>query len=151
MTVDETTNERNSDETDGIDTPKIVMAEHQQLSELLAQLGLSLGESFDSALSEQLAKQLDENMEAHFGREESLYYPTLWALRPQLEEALRRLTARHEGFRTNLAALRESLRSGATTEAQEQLAAFATRFREHEVAEERILDSLRSDEAAPTN
>ncbi len=45
--------------------------------------------------------------------------------------------------------IREAVQSDSIAEAGKRLAAFAARFREHEAAEQRILDALREGEEAP--
>lgn len=136
--------------SDDVETTGAVEAEHQHLSALLEQLGITLCEAFDRVRCEELTKRLDESMEAHFAREESLYYPTLWTLRPQAEEPLRQLIARHDEFRTSMADLLDRIRSRDAEEARESLESFTANFAEHEAAEEKILDSLREgNEALP--
>ena len=90
-------------------------------------------------------------LEIHFGQEGHLYYPAVWALRPDQEEALRSFLRDHERFRNQL--VRIQLRIGeATAEAAGSFEAFVDDFLDHEVREERLLRSLerQTAEAAPT-
>jgi hemerythrin len=124
-------------------TRQAVGAEHIRLGELISRTELALRNTSSQAEILQLAEQLTDSMEAHFAREESLYYPTIWALKADLEPALRGLIRIHADFRARLAALVDSIRSGAIEAATGQLDRFATLFGEHEAAEELVLETVR--------
>ena len=69
---------------DSVAAQRAIGHEHLKLQALIASTehALSLGEA-DPGMA-RLAGELRDAMEAHFEREESLYYPTLWALRPSV-------------------------------------------------------------------
>jgi hypothetical protein len=121
--------------------------EHLRLEELIAHTELALSRDETDPEMLVVAVALRDAMEAHFEREESLYYPTLWALRPRLESALKKLIGVHQDFRSRLGALVETLERGDVEQAGQQLDEFNALFRDHEVAEERLLASLQPSEA----
>jgi hypothetical protein len=86
--------------------------------------------------------RLLEAVESHLAREESLYYPTIWALRPDLKPPLLRLVESHSRFRGLLDALVESVETDAFDDAERRFDEFVDRFSQHEGAEETLLHSL---------
>lgn len=130
------------------DPQQAIGAEHLHLEALMAQMEAALrGDSAVEALST-AAEELRGDMESHFEREESLYYPTLWTLRPDLEAELHDLIAAHSGLRAELTDLVDSIRSSNLDRARGLLDGFAVRFSEHEAAEERAVASARDGETA---
>lgn len=126
-------------------THQAIGNEHLQLEALIAGTEAALSsDPPDSSQVLELARELLGAMEAHFVREESLYYPTLWALQPAVEASLKALVSTHENFRTRLGALVGSLERGEVGSAGRQLDEFSELFGDHEAAEERILASLQS-------
>jgi hypothetical protein len=119
-----------------------ISTQHRELTALLHECQMELNASAGESPSRELIRDLTESMEAHFGREESLYYPTLWALRPEVKASLKRLIGAHEDFRERLASIALDVQAGAITNAAVGLDQLARLFPEHEAAEERILDSL---------
>ena len=119
-----------------------ISTQHRELNTLLHECQMELNASAGESPSRELIRDLTESMEAHFAREESLYYPTLWALRPEVKASLKRLIGAHEGFRERLASIALDVQAGAITNAAVGLDQLARLFPEHETAEERILDSL---------
>ena len=85
-----------------------VGAEHLRLEELLREIEGALSRDDADAGFPALAEELANAMLAHFEREESLYYPTLWALRPEVEAPLKALIGIHPDFRTRPDALVET-------------------------------------------
>ena len=81
-------------------------------------------------------------LEAHYAREESLYYPSIWALRPDQKPALLDLIGSHNEFRAQLDAIAGDLEAGALHEAERHLEEFAEVFGYHESAEEKLLHLL---------
>jgi len=127
---------------DSVAAQRAIGNEHLKLQELIASTehALSLGEADPQVV--RLAGELRDAVEAHFEREESLYYPTLWALRPSVESALKTLVDIHRDFCVRLGSLVKTLERGEVLQAARQLEDFSALFGEHERAEERILASL---------
>jgi len=84
-------------------------------------------------------RELQEALEAHFGQEESLYYPTLWKLHPEHEGKLRALTEAHRGLLAELERIIGLLEEGDLARAQESFTGLRDQFAGHERAEEAIL------------
>ena len=125
-----------------------ISTQHRQLDALLQDCQRTLDPSSGESPSMELVWELNESMEAHFAREESLYYPTLWALRPEVKASLKRLVDSHDDFRARLASVALDVRAGSIMNAAVGLDQLTQLFRQHETAEERILDSLCPGEAA---
>jgi hypothetical protein len=116
--------------------------EHSQLDEQLRQCRASLADGQVQPSSLELALELSESIEAHFGREESLYYPTLSTLLPEIANPLQRIVETHADFRSRLTAIVRDIQAGEGERADQALADFATRFRAHEQVEESLLGSI---------
>jgi hypothetical protein len=116
-----------------------VVAEHRTLEALLekARTAMTVGESARDHFS-----VLREALEAHLAREESLYYPTIWALRPDLKSPLLQLVESHPPLRAHLDALSSALEGRAQVDPQRCLEEFSELFGAHEEAEEQLLDGL---------
>jgi hemerythrin len=123
-------------------TQETVSREHLQLSDLLAELVSACAARRDAELLRSLFEELREALEAHFSREESLYYPTVWALRPDLEQSLRSLIRAHDVFRAQLADVDAALAAGSHAELSRLLVDFGDLFTQHERAEESQLRDL---------
>jgi hemerythrin-like domain-containing protein len=126
-----------------------VAFEHRRLGALFSRMHEALkrqGEDRASARKAMLC--LSEAMEAHLGQEESLYYPTIWALRPDYKEPLRELLDIHPRIRDRMAALAKALDAeagcerGGRAEVMGQLEGLDQLFQQHESAEEQLLHSL---------
>jgi hemerythrin-like domain-containing protein len=141
----EGTREGAGDRTAGDPPLETVAHEHRRLDELLARVRAALDGEGNEGSAQAAISRLEHALEAHFLREESLYYPTLWALRPELESPLRRLTAQHAEFRSRLSALAEALDAGTIPRARLDATRFVELFGEHESAEERALEGLEAD------
>jgi len=83
-----------------------------------------------------------EEVKSHLFREETLYYPTIWALRPDYMSPLRLLVDSHAHFRRLLDAIRECLERAAHEDAARRFEEFTRLFQEHEGAEEKLLETL---------
>jgi len=127
---------------------RAIGAEHLRLEELIGDIEVALARNEPNLRTSALAQDLQNAMLAHFEREESLYYPTLWALRPELEGNLKALLDVHPDFRARLAVLVETLEHGEIERAGRLLDEFSALFGDHEHAEERILASLLPDGSA---
>ncbi|MHC4138187.1 MAG: hemerythrin domain-containing protein [Planctomycetota bacterium] len=119
-----------------------IRAEHRQLASLFAETRAALEKEKDGPKARASFAQLQDGMEAHFQREESLYYPTIWTLRPDLKDSLNGLVETHPQFRDRLAAIAGELEAAAYAEAGSNLEEFADLFSDHERAEELLLQSL---------
>lgn len=91
--------------------------------------------------SDALAR-LEQTLDAHFDREDRLYFPPILALRPEHRPRLEACTASHDWFRARLQEIREQLRSDALAEAVRGLERLAAAFAEHEAREEEVLACL---------
>ena len=123
-------------------TPELVSREHHHLSDLIAEVQEACRAGADAAALRSLGRELREAMDAHFVREEALYYPTVWALRADLERPLRALVRAHEVFRLQLSTIDAALSDADTPEAGRLLAGFRDLFTLHERAEEACLGGL---------
>lgn len=129
-------------------TPALVSREHLHLSDLIAEAQEACRAGAGAAALRSLGCELREAMEAHFVREEALYYPTVWALRADLEKPLRALVRAHAVFRLQLADIDAALAGSDAPEAGRLLAGFRDLFTQHERAEEACLRGL-GDEQRP--
>jgi hemerythrin len=86
--------------------------------------------------------QLRNALEAHFDQEESLYFPVVWKLCPDLKVELTGFIAQHANFLERLDKTVAHLESGALPEAQESFTALQKFFAKHELSENSILDSI---------
>jgi hemerythrin len=119
--------------------PQRIEIEHRRLQDRVADACTALQGTGDARRA---VEELSDAAEAHFLREESLYYPTLWALRPELEGPLSRLLSAHDGFRARLREIVRAQAGGERPAAIEQLESFVELLGEHESAEERVVASL---------
>ena len=92
--------------------------------------------------------QLRDALEVHFLQEEELYYPAIWALRPQQRARLEACTAVHRQFRDLLHDLDGRAARGELAGALQTFEALAEDFRRHEVREEEVLHALGGELAA---
>ena len=128
---------------------RVIAAEHRLLSSRFAETHTAL-EKADGGQTAKLAlARLRDGMETHFQREESLYYPTIWTLRPDLRESLAGLVDTHPLFRERLAAIAEAVEAASYADAARDLEDLAVLFSDHERAEELLLQSLAVELNAP--
>jgi hypothetical protein len=86
--------------------------------------------------------QLRDALEKHFGQEDSLYFPTLWKLRPEAEQSLRGLIAAHAIFLDKLDQTTRLIDDGEPSEAQACFEELQRLFTLHEASEEETLRSI---------
>ena len=130
-------------ERDGGDPAhRVIAAEHRLLSSLFEETRTALEKEDDGQRAKAALASLRDCMEAHFQREESLYYPTIWTLRPDLRESLAGLVDTHPQFRERLSAIAEALEAASFAEAGRHLEELVSLFSDHERAEELLLQSL---------
>jgi hypothetical protein len=133
---------RSEDPGDPSRAQQEIEAQHRQLSAQLAECRSALAADPGSSASLERFRDLLESLEAHFVREESLYYPSIWVLRPALEQALKEVIESHSSLRQRLAAISHQIESGEGDAAARELEHFAELIAEHERIEEHLLASI---------
>ncbi len=131
-----------SEQPGGDPAHSVIAAEHRHLSSLFAETRTALEKEDGSQKARAALARLQDGMEAHFQREESLYYPTIWTLRPDLRDSLASLVETHPQFRERLDAITGALDAASFAEAGRYLEELADLFSDHERAEELLLHSL---------
>lgn len=86
--------------------------------------------------------ELRDALETHFAQEESLYFPTLWNLRPAVEQRLRALITAHAGFLERIDVTIRLIEDGAQSDAQACFEDLQHLFALHEASEEEALHSI---------
>lgn len=118
------------------------LEEHRRLVELFENARAAVNEEQDKSVLRRILLQLAEALRVHFEQEESLYYPTLYALRPTLEQPLHDLMASHP----HLVARVEELAGATNSQSREDIVTrferFARFFQQHERSEEEVLLSI---------
>ena len=119
-----------------------IAAEHRSLDALFGETrAVLIGAEARGAARLAIAHLL-EQVKSHLFREESLYYPTIWALRPDYMSPLRLLVDSHAHFRHLLDAITECVETAAHEDAARRFEEFIRLFQEHEGAEEKLLETL---------
>jgi len=125
-----------------------VIEQHRRLDALFSAVREAfIARSGASALSLSLTR-LHEAIEVHFLQEEELYYPSIWALRPQQRARLEACVAVHQQFRELLRDLDGRATRGEVAGAAQVFEALAEDFRRHEVREEGVLHEIDHEVAA---
>jgi hypothetical protein len=119
-----------------------IAAEHRSLDALFGETRAALSVTEARGKARRALLHLLEQVKSHLFREESLYYPTIWALRPDYMGPLRLLIDSHAHFRSLLDAITESVERAAHEDAARCFEEFSKLFQEHEGAEERLLETL---------
>ena len=130
--------ERNGDHS----VHRSVSSEHRSLDAILEEARSVLQDDASGAAAQEVSARLREAVESHLIREESLYYPTIWSLRPDHKPPLVAFVESHGEFRSQLDAITEALDAEDRRDARQRIEQFADTFSKHEGAEERFLDSL---------
>jgi hypothetical protein len=131
-----------SEQDGGDPAQRAVVAEHRLLSSLFAEAITALEKEDEGRRARTALARLNDGMEAHFQREESLYYPTIWTLRPDLRGSLAGLVQTHPQFRERLDAIAAAVEATSFAKAGRDLEELAGLFSDHERAEELLLQSL---------
>ena len=131
-----------SEQEGGDPAQRAIAAEHRLLSSLFAEAITALEKEDEGRRARTALARLHDRMEAHFQREESLYYPTIWTLRPDLRGSLAGLVETHPQFRERLDAIAAAVEATSFAEAGRDLEELADLFSDHERAEELLLQSL---------
>jgi hypothetical protein len=130
-------------ERDGGDPAhRVIAAEHRLLSSLFEETRSALEKEGGGQGAKAALARLRDRMEAHFQCEESLYYPTIWTLRPDLKGSLAGLVETHPQFLERLGAIAAALEAASFAEAGRYLEELVGLFSDHERAEELLLQSL---------
>jgi hypothetical protein len=119
-----------------------VASEHRRLDRLFAEVRATLMPSGPKAKRLPLFGRLRETLEAHLAQEDRLYYPPIWALRPERKAALLALVRAHDQFRSLLDEIGRDLAEGAMGAARRAFDSFAEAFAQHEAGEEKLLHAL---------
>jgi len=131
-----------SEQEHGVRAHSVITGEHRHLASLFDEARAALETDGGGEAAQEALQRLVDSMEAHFQREESLYYPTIWSLRPDLKESLTGLIETHPQFRDRFEAIRGALAAASAAEAGRHFEEFADLFSDHERAEELLLRSL---------
>ncbi len=86
--------------------------------------------------------RIREELEAHFEKEDRLYYPAIRALRPDRAEAVDRVGKAHAQFIRRFDLIVAQLQAGKREEARRSFEEFAEAFIFHEIREEDLIRSL---------
>jgi len=122
-----------------------VIFEHRRLEDLFEALERAFGG--DSAANGPWSafEQLSEELQAHFEQEDQLYFPAIWALRPDLKGSLEEASRRHGWFRDQLRRIGDHLNHDDEQGAAGVFRRLDESFRVHEQFEEQILERLDAD------
>jgi Hemerythrin HHE cation binding domain len=126
-----------------------VTSEHRQLDTLFRSTRASLDSSTDQGEAEEVFGRLQEAVDGHLAQEDRLYYPPIWALRPEYKDTLEALLGAHDDFRARLAEIASHLARGARAAALAGFDAFVEDFGRHEAGEERVLEQIERELPAP--
>lgn len=116
--------------------------EHRVLERLFARaLALFAGEGPPLEAREAF-EELKEALASHLGAEDTLYFPTIWELRPEFKDRLRSFIRAHHHFRGLLEEITGLVDSDEREEATHLLGRLRHEFGRHEGSEEDTLRSL---------
>jgi hypothetical protein len=115
--------------------------EHSELDALVERVVEALGRGAISPVAESL-EDLAGTLEAHFGIEESAYFPLVERLSPDQRSALDAARLGHRKIRERLEDLRELVENGDLRAARAALDVLLDRFRAHEVEEAKLIARL---------
>lgn len=119
-----------------------VLAAHRRLDALFVEVQAAFQRRRVSDAARESFKELSEALDTHFDQEDRLYYPAIWALRPDLKPQLHAFSEEHAGFRRELESIEALLATEDFEEACRAIEALAGRFGRHELSEEATLGSL---------
>jgi hypothetical protein len=122
-----------------------VAADHRRLEALVRRTRAALAGRGDPRQAVQAFRRLEEAVSGHLLQEDSLYYPSIWALRPEHKDELVTLVRAHDEFRSRLADVTRHLERGAVAQARSSYEKFVDDFDRHEVREEMLLARLERD------
>ncbi len=119
-----------------------VLAEHRRLETLFEEVLDSFHPEGEPDAARAALKELRAALETHFDQEDRLYYPAIWALRPDLKTELKGLVDAHDEFVAQLDHLEALLGRGKRGEARQATESLSSVFKSHEEAEEAVLATL---------
>jgi hemerythrin len=119
-----------------------VFAQHRRLDVLFEEVLDSFRPEGPPEATHEALKELREALETHFDQEDRLYYPAIWALRPDLKPQLKTLVDAHGEFLAQLDRLETLQDRGERAEARSVFDYLSAVFKRHEDAEEAALATL---------
>jgi hemerythrin superfamily protein len=122
--------------------PQRITAEHSRLSALFEETRAALLGGDGRQVARAALGRFVEAVETHLVQEESLYYPTIWALRPEFKLPLLGLIGSHPALRLLLAAIAQALDAEGLDDAKRRFDQFVDSYSRHEEAEEELLLTL---------
>jgi hypothetical protein len=132
------------DRDDGEFAPLRMATEHSRLSALFEETRAVLlsGGGCCGQVARAALARLAEAVEIHLVQEESLYYPTIWALRPEFKTSLQGLIEFHPALRILLAAVSQALDAETIEDVKRCFDRFVDSYARHQQAEAQMLHSL---------
>ncbi len=119
-----------------------VFAQHRRLDAMFEEVLDSFRPEGPPEAIRGALKELREALETHFDQEDRLYYPSIWALRPDLKPQLKTLVDAHGEFLAQLDRLETLQDRGERAEARSVFDYLSAVFKRHEDAEEAVLATL---------
>ncbi|MAG32405.1 MAG: hypothetical protein CL908_16105 [Deltaproteobacteria bacterium] len=116
--------------------------EHRALDRLFATVLEQVQGGGVGARGREAFEELRETLESHLGAEENLYFPTIWAVRPEFKDRLTAFIRVHHSYRSLVQEIAGLMESGETEEAAYVLDGLRHDFSGHEGGEEDALRSL---------
>ena len=121
---------------------KMIADEHRALDRLFARALTLLEGGRPDLQARDAFEELREALESHLAAEENLYFPTIWALRPEFKDRLRAFIRAHHHFRGLVQEITGLMDSREAEEATHVLERLKDEFGSHEGGEEDALRSL---------
>jgi len=119
-----------------------VFAEHRRLDALFEEVRDSFRPTGSPEATREALGELRAALETHFDQEDRLYYPAIWALRPDLKPELKSLVDSHADFLAQFDRMAALLERSEGDEARAVFDHLSAVFERHEGAEEGILSAL---------
>ena len=120
-----------------------VHSQHEQLATLIEDLGRTFAGQASPELLRSAFEQFADAFDAHMRVEETLYFPALHGLLPEVDAELTALIAEHAELRAALDGIRHELGQRQIDDARTRLTALAERRATHEAVEERLIERVR--------
>jgi len=121
---------------------RVPATRRRRLRMLLGETRSALARRAETRAARRALTELSRDLEAQFRQEESLYYPTLLALRPRFKRPLQDLVESHRSFRSRVDALASALEAEAFGEAGCQFEELVESVDRHERAQNELLEHL---------
>jgi len=125
-----------------------IRAQHRRLDALFEDARDAFADEEASEAAREAFGVLHDALATHFDQEERLYYPAIWALRPERKAELEAIVASHGEFRVRLDAIGAHLARRDLAKARRSFDHLTQAFGQHESAEERVLAELDRELAA---